>query len=369
MIENFIFLALLVATVWQCLYFMAIIIAFLTSRKTKDSPVQNPVSVVVAARNEIKTLPALIERLMAQRYPDYEVIIVNDRSSDGSYEFLKETEKEQPHFTVVNIDRKPENFDGKKYALTLGIKAAKHDIIVLTDADCRPRSEDWLGSMANGFGDDNIKINLGVSLYAGGKGILGRFIQFEALWTAAQYIGFALLGMPYMGVGRNLAYKKAFFLRRKGFGNFMSFTGGDDDLFVNQNGTGKNTTVTLGRESMVDSIPKTSLRAFFNQKIRHLSVGRRYKGVHRLLLGSYSATSLVFWGLLPASMFLPGDMVFCIILLMLRTLLLCITFLITTKKTGTSFHYWTLPFLDIIFTGYYFYAGMAVLLTKRIRWN
>ncbi|NBP71584.1 MAG: glycosyltransferase, partial [Cytophagia bacterium] len=200
---------------------------------------------MVCAHDELENLQVLVPLLLQQAYPNFEVIVVDDRSNDATLDWLLNETKIHPGLRMVHVDHTPDHINGKKYALTLGIRAAKHDWIVLTDADCRPASPDWLKGLSEGIGE-NTEIILGYSPYQKKEGWLNRFIRFESLITALQYLGFALLKKPYMGVGRNMAYRKSLFMNNKGFTNMLSYTGGDDDLFVNKHAKGSNTSVVMG---------------------------------------------------------------------------------------------------------------------------
>jgi len=340
-----------------------------TGNKQSNSPATHPVSVVIAARNELNNLKLLLPKLYNQNHDNYEIIIVDDRSDDDTYYFLYEEKKTQPLLKVVTVKETPNKMNPKKYALTLGIKAANNEIILLTDADCLPENEEWIQSMSSNFKNASTEINLGVSVYQKQKGFLNAFIRFETLSTAIQYIGLALSGMPYMGVGRNLAYKKELFLKNKGFNSHIDITGGDDDLFVNKHGSNKNTTVSLSKSALTTSIPKQTWSGFFRQKTRHLSVGKYYKLKHTLLLAFISLTHLGFW----------ISLIFCSVLIMepyilltgfiLRTLLLYLTFMTACKKIGVRFDIWGLVFLDFIFVFYYLSIGIRALFTKKVRWS
>src|SRR5690606_21248805 len=113
--------------------------------------------------------------------------------------------------------------NGKKYGLRQGSREAKHDILLLTDADCRPGGQ-WAREMVSAF-DEDTTVVLGYSPYLNTSGILNTFIRFEALLTGIQYLGLARLGFPSMGVGRNLAYRKSFFTSTNGFDGIMTVTG------------------------------------------------------------------------------------------------------------------------------------------------
>src|SRR5690606_34092381 len=162
---------------------------------------------------------------------------------------------------------------GKKFALSLGIKAAQYEHLVFTDADCVPESSDWLTHMAGAFSGGK-EIVLGYSPYLRRAGMLNALIRFETFHTAMSYLSYALKGKPYMGVGRNMAYTKSLFFRGKGFASHMHIASGDDDLFVNQNATPHNTTICIHPEAHVWSEPKTTFSAYARQKTRHAGASK-----------------------------------------------------------------------------------------------
>ncbi len=327
-----------------------------------------PVSVIVCAHDEEANLRELIPQLLAQDYDAFEVVVVNDRSNDGTYDFLLEQTKIDPRLKMVNVDRLPVHVNGKKFALTLGIKAAAHEWILLTDADCRPVSKQWIASMSSHFSEHSDFV-LGFSPYLHTPGFLNKFIRFESLVTAIQYFSFAWLGNPYMGVGRNLAYRKSFFMQNKGFNTFLNVTGGDDDLFVNRHAKGNKTFAELRPESHMVSIPEKSLRSFYRQKVRHLSVGKRYKPKHRILLGIFTASWLVTWFTGVAVLMIDLTYWWVIPILLTRIILLMFTIKTTARQAHLTFELWTVPILDFLYSIYYLSTGPVALLTKKIRWR
>ncbi len=248
------------------------------------------VSVVVAARNERPNLERFVPRLLEQDYPDFEVLVIDDRSTDGTSDFLAGFVHSKLRF--LRISDKPKSFDGKKNALTQGIAKARGDIILLTDADCYPASKRWIARMSLPFAHESTQIVLGYSPYEKRAGLLNKFIQFETLNTAVQYLTSSRLGTPYMGVGRNLAYRKAFFESVGGLAPWQEQTGGDDDLFVGQQATAKNTTTVIHPDSHVFSLPKRTFWAWFNQKLRHLRVGNAYRLKNRIWVAFWQVLQL-----------------------------------------------------------------------------
>lgn len=351
----------------QYMYYLFFSIALLQSQKLK-SRMAAPVSVVIAARNEEKNLKKLLPALQLQKHPQFEVVVVDDRSNDNTYPFLLETSKQVDNLKIVRVDHTPDHLDGKKYALTLGIKAAKNESILFTDADCIPKTDQWISRMSSAVNGKDI-FTIGYSQYRRKKGLLNLFVRFETLLTGIQYIALALLGKPYMGVGRNLAYKKSFFLAKKGFNRFQGLLGGDDDLMVNQFANKHNTRVSIGKEAMTTSEPKQTWKSFFVQKTRHLSVGKHYKTSDKFVLGLFTVTHIFTWlGLAPALQWGP-NMIWPLPVLGLRYVLILMTFIIARKKFGDRFEWWWVPFLDIIFVFYYIFTAAKASFSKNVRWS
>src|SRR5690606_33347934 len=113
-----------------------------------------PVSVVIAARNEAANLEKNLPRILSQDHPDFEVIVANDCSYDRTEEVLKELQQGNPRLRIVSIPENDKYRHGKKFALTMGIKAASHDTLLFTDADCYPLSPNWIRSMQQGYRSD-----------------------------------------------------------------------------------------------------------------------------------------------------------------------------------------------------------------------
>ena len=369
----------LVAVGIQLVYLLCFLIA-VSRKRNEGSDEKVPVSVVVCAHDEADNLRELIPQLLSQDYPEFEVIIVNDRSNDSTFDYLLEATQENPRLRMVNVKETPERVNGKKYGITLGIRAAAYEWILLTDADCRPTGLNWIRSMSRHFTKD-AKFVLGFSPYLRKPGFLNRFIRFETILTAIQYFAFGWMGNPYMGVGRNLAYRKSLFLQQKGFNNFLHVTGGDDDLFVNMHARGSNTRLEIQPDSQTYSEPKATWRSFYQQKIRHLSVGKRYRFSHRFLLGLFSLTWILTWFIWLASLiwlltsFGGRELVFrhetYLIFgpFLLRWILLLMLFSKMLKKASVGFSLWTVPLLDFIYSIYYLSTGLIALTTKKIRWR
>jgi glycosyltransferase involved in cell wall biosynthesis len=252
------------------------------------------VSVLVCAWNELDNLRELLPLLDQQEYPNFEILVLDDRSKDGTDDFLKENTHQWRNVRFIRIDSEYAHITPKKYALTMGMKHAKYPLALMTDADCRPASTDWIASMVGQLASSK-DIVVGFSPYFKGKGLLNWFIQWETFYTAVQYLSLALSGRPYMGVGRNLMYRTTLFFAHRGFYKHKEIVGGDDDLFINQAATRRNTAINLDPESFVYSFPKTTWEEWFKQKKRHLSVGKYYRANHKLRLGLLSGSHTGIW--------------------------------------------------------------------------
>ena len=243
-----------------------------------DSDVQLPaVSVIVCAHNEYDNLQDYLSILLEQDYPCYEVIVVDDSSEDGSDLLLERWSRQYGNLYHTFVPHGARVLSNKKLALTIGIKAAHHDYLLLTDADCRPESKHWIREMMQGFANQQTEVVLGFSPYFEKKGLLNHIIGYDTLFNGLQYMGMARAGKPYMGVGRNLAYKRETFFSVGGFKGLLGNRAGDDDLFVNRIANAANTVVVNNPNSIVWSVPKTTWREWFHQKRRHLSVSPQYR--------------------------------------------------------------------------------------------
>ena len=284
----------IVVVVIQLSYYLFVFGKFAFAKAQKSTPKKIPISVIVCAKNEAENVIRFIPLLAEQDYPDYEIILIDDASSDATLEIFEEFEKQYSNIRLVKVENNEAFWGNKKYALTLGIKASKKDYLLFTDADCYPASKDWITSMSSQF-TMNKTIVLGYGAYEKIAGsFLNKIIRFETMLTAIQYFSWAKIGHPYMGVGRNLAYKKEEFYNVKGFIDHMQIRSGDDDLFINQVAKSKNTAICYSPESFTYSQPKTSFKDWFNQKRRHVSTARFYKTFDGVQLALFYSSQLLF---------------------------------------------------------------------------
>jgi len=256
------------------------------------------ISMIVCSHSNSQGLQKLVPLLLQQEYPLFELIVVNDRSSDDSEAWLNKTLLIYSNLKVITIKETPKNWNPKKYALQQGFKHAQYPLLALTDSDCMPLSRQWLRHMSLAFQNPRIDIFLGYSPYAYQKGLLNRIVRTETVYTAFQYLSLAKLNMTYMGVGRNLGYRKSFITKHLDTFPFQNYLGGDDDLLINSLSSGNDASIGLHPDSFMQSDAPSTWRAWWRQKRRHLSAGQKYKFSTQCLLSSYWCSSLGFWLLL-----------------------------------------------------------------------
>lgn len=287
---------LLFAFLIQLIYYLIVFIRVPLSHNhnSSNSNAKEPVSVIICARNEAENLTKHLPLILEQDYPKFEVIVVNDCSDDDTQHILEKFQEKYSNLHLSQIKHDEKFTHGKKLALTIGIKAAKNEWVLLTDADCKPETNQWISKMQCNFTTD-AQIVLGYGGYEIRKGFLNKLIRFDAFFIALQYLSFALIKMPYMGVGRNLAYRKSLFMKNKGFASHAHIQSGDDDLFINEVATGKNTQVEYSIEAHTRSIPKKVFYLWAFQKKRHLSTGLIYKFKHRFFLGTEMTSRALFY--------------------------------------------------------------------------
>lgn len=326
------------------------------------------ISVLVCAKNEAENLKLLLPSILEQDYPNFEVLLINDGSGDDSLDLMEHYAENYKNVKVVNVMPNDTFLSSKKYALTLGIKASTNDYLLFTDADCKPVSSNWITEMSSHF-SNNKTIVIGYGAYKTRKGFLNKIIRFETVITALHYLGFAKLGMPYMAVGRNLAYRKDEFFKVNGFTKHMNILSGDDDLFINEIATTENSTICLHSDSFTKSLPKTSFRKWLNQKKRHVSTSNFYKFHHKFILGLSYLSNFISWLLFIILIVLCDVKLYVLILFILKML---VSYIIFFKACNTLNEKKLAPFLLVlepILISLQLVIFMANLSSKQKRWN
>lgn len=278
----------------QLFYYLFFYLSLSLKKVGEETASRQPVSVIICARNEAENLANLLPAVLEQDYPDFEVIVVNDCSEDNSYIVLADLVNKYPHLKISNVNKDPKFTHNKKFAQFIGIKAATNEILLFTDADCRPESKNWLAGMTSHF-EEKTSFVLGYGGYISTKGLLNKYVRYDTLTIAMQYLGMAIRGVPYMGVGRNLSYRRSVFFANKGFGSHNHLVSGDDDLLVNALARKRNTVAELRKECHTRSIPCTSISDWLIQKRRHLTTAPYYKFRDKFLLILEPLTRVLFY--------------------------------------------------------------------------
>lgn len=337
-------------------------------KKSKINSQTHPVSVIICARDEAANLVKNLPGSLVQKYKTtHEVIVVNDNSLDESKYILEEFQRTFRQLQLVELKQEARFIPGKKFPLSIGIKTAKHEIVLLTDADCVPASEFWIEKMQEGF-NDGIEIVLGYGPFHKKKGFFNKIIRWEAFHTALQYLSFAQCGLAYMGVGRNLSYKKAIFFRQKGFSAHNHVPGGDDDLFINAATTKTNTAIVIDKDAFTLSEPATNWKQWVIQKKRHYTTSKYYKPIHKFLLGLYALSLFLFYPLFVASIFLY-DWRITVSVFLLRFIIQAIVIFKTTRKLDEKdlFPWFVLFDLGMFF--YYLFFAISLVKKPSNKWK
>lgn len=346
---------LLVCLLIQWVYYLGIYTRiFRYARKIRKGKIAfntqyPPVSVIICARNESINLEQNLPIVLEQDYPAYEVVVVNDRSFDDTEDLLKLMSYKYPHLKSTFIPERAKFIDSKKMAVTLGIKSASNDILIFTDADCYPRSKDWLQLMVRNF-TDSTQLVLGYGAYTYQKGFLNFLIRFDTLTIGMQYLNLALGRRAYMGVGRNMGYRQRFFQQTAGFSKHLNLQSGDDDLFVNENSKKGNTRIEIDAQSVTLSTPKESFTQWCRQKARHLSTSSHYRFSNKCFIGIELLSRLGFYVSLIATacVYYPFGLLLATIVFLLRNIVQVSVINATAKQLGEKKFYFGVTLLDIL---------------------
>ena len=366
---DLLFYTFVIIVVIQLIYYGFIFSIFAFSKPKTPTKKNISISVIICAKNEAENLQRFLPAILEQDYPNFEIVIINDASNDNTLEVIETFGKEHNKIKIVNVENNEAFWGNKKYALTLGIKAATNDYLLFTDADCKPVSKRWIASMSRHFTNKK-SIVIGYGAYKKEKtSFLNKLIRYETLLTAIQYFSYTKLGIPYMAVGRNLAYRKEEFFKSNGFINHMNIQSGDDDLFVNQAANSVNTTLCFIKNSFTESLPEKSLKNWYKQKRRHITTSKYYKLKHKLMLGLLYLSQLIFWVLGIILLLLVYKWEFVLSLVLLRFIVQYISIGFSAKKLNELDTLILLPFLEIFLIFSQLVIFISNLTSKPSNWR
>lgn len=346
------------------------------SSSSKKSAVTYPeegVTVLVTARNKYQYLKVLIPKLFEQDYPKFDVLIVNDQSTDRTKRLLEDLFIKYPKLRSVTIKYTPKHLTAKKFALTLGFKVAKNDVILLTEADSLPSSNQWIRKMTAPVREQGKTFALGYSGYTQPSSTLGRWVKFESLLKALFFLSFSLWKAPFMGVGRNLCYRKSFFMEVKAFKGFWDVQGGEDALFVNAYATGKNTQVVIDPQAMTTSECTENWKEYLAQEKQVFQAERNLKVEDKRKVGIYAISQALYWiggiGLL-LYFGIGFDWIqfsFVLACMLARTLLLSRVIRSATFKLEGTRPTFNVLLFDLIYIAYFWVLGSISYQAKNMK--
>lgn len=367
--RQILFYVFCLTTLVQIFYYLFFFLRLALYRsKIRTTTQTHPVSVIICARDEAANLAKNLPGSLVQQYSTtHEVIVVDDNSFDDSKYLLEGFQKTYKQLHVVELKQEAIGIPGKKFPLSVGIKTAKYEVVLLTDADCVPATEYWIDKMQETY-DEPTEIVLGYGAYHKKKGLLNKIVRWETFHTALQYLSYALAGMPYMGVGRNLSYKKVIFFRHKGFSAHNQIPSGDDDLFINMAATKKNTKINIDPAAFTLSDSPRSWGQWIRQKSRHYSTGKFYKPLHKFLLGLYSFSFFMFYPLLTTTI-LFYNWQWALIVFGVRFLIQAVVLYPCMKKLKEQALYPWFLFIDIGMFFYYLIFAVSLIKKPKPSWK
>jgi len=354
----------------QVIYYLFIFgnFAFL-NHKNLEQTKSIPVSVIICAKNEAENIKRYLPSILNQNYPNFEVVLINDCSTDDTLKIMNNFAADHANIKIIDIKGRGDAYGNKKQALTEGIKASTYDYLLFTDADCEAISSDWISQMAGKFNKSKL-IVLGYGGYFKIKNsFINTLIRYETLLTAIQYFSYAKIGLPYMGVGRNLAYHKNEFIKTNGFNNHINMPSGDDDLFINETANSRNTAICFSSKSVTRSEPKKNLGSWITQKRRHVSTAKHYKRKHKLLLGLFYCSQFLFWGLAIALLIIQYPWKCILPLVALRSMVVYITLTASARKLDETNLVLLNPILELFLILIQFGIFITNLISKPKHWK
>lgn len=360
-----IFAIAFIIQLWYYLFFFG----RLSFYKKKELPVHTPpASIIICARNEDHNIVDFLPLIFEQNYPDFEVVVVNDCSWDNTGDILNEFAKKHANLKIVTIKENEHHSHGKKVALMMGIKGAANEHLLLTDADCKPTSKDWLKNMMHQFTNET-EIVLGYGAYEKQKGFINKIIRFDTYFIALQYLSFSLARRTYMGTGRNLAYKKSLFFKLKGFASHYHIESGDDDLFVNEAATRKNTRVELSADSYTVSRVKQTIKDWIRQKRRHVTTFNQYKNASKFRLILLSSSQYLLFATFIILLIIQFQPIIVLSVFVLRLIVQILIFNKSMKLLSEKDLLVFSPLIELILMVFYPLITILNMFNKTNKWK
>lgn len=289
-----------------------VVLRYRPGRKPVSDPPQAGVSLVVCVRNHSGPVIRHLPGWLSQDHTPLEIVIVDDHSVEAEFEELSLACRGEERIRLIRNDGP----QGKKAALMQGIQQASYPVIVLTDSDCRPASSQWVRRMLQAGADTGLV--LGCGPYEKGAGFLNRFQRFETLMTAVQYLGWAGAGVPYTGVGRNLAFPREWFMQAEPLKDTLAVPYGDDDVIVQSAASSIPVHACVDSSAFMFSDPSPDWTTWLRQKHRHLSAGHQYPLSARIPAMMVPLLLIGYWAMLPFMAMYAWSLAVCLISMVVR---------------------------------------------------
>ena len=351
----------------QLIYFWLLFVRLAFYKKTFEETEEKPVSVVIIANNQYRDVNENLAAFLEQAHRKYEVVLVVDNSEDGTMELAEEFTAKYPHLRIVELTQSLNWFSGRKFPLSLGIKSAYSDLILLTDITCRPANDHWITQMTSAM-QPGREIVLGYSSWRTTSKI-NKWLRFTAFYDALLYLSAALSGIAFKGIGRNLSYTRELFYRNKGFSAHYTIIAGDDELFVNKTATRKNVSVQLSAASRIDQVRPVTFRQWLQSERARWRIRHYFKPGHRLLIETYNVSLFLFYAILTALVILKAPWISVAAIFALRLISQLILFGLIQKRLHEKNLLLLTPFFEILLLLIDFFIRLRLLFSPKRKWH
>lgn len=216
-------------------------------KSTISADNNEPISVVILAHNNAEALDLHLPAILTQDYEfGFEVIVVSEQG-DLATEAVVSHYSNSPRLRSTFVPAHSLFMSKQKLSVSLGVKAAKNEWVILLDAECTPQTDTWLKAIARNFGE-NTDMVIGYSNYAS---TAKPFYRFVRLHTMCYLMNQARRGTAYRTNGTNIAFRKSMFVNGDGYRGNLQYRNGEYDFVVNKYAKQGNTLVETSYEGSV----------------------------------------------------------------------------------------------------------------------
>lgn len=355
------------------------IICLCNFNKKKRTPTtsnnKQGVSVIIVTNNSADALKTGLLQILEQDYPLFEVVVVNENSTDDTEFVLYVLKKNYSNLTVINLGRNDNNFESYKFSLSIGIRSAKYSYCLLTNVSCTPQGYNWLDKMMEPVNNNNqCKIVTGmVSREKSKYGLLNAIVRYDESLSCVNLISYTNLGNAYTSCGMNMIYEKDFFISHGGFIAQYTKMCSQEDYFVHRFSNKKNTATVVDNEAKLLLPPINSFGTFCRTKFATSLSHKALKGSSKVLLATLPLSSFLFYVLLGILFFFSFPWQYILIFIVAKWISQIVFSTKQRRKTSAKKIVWVAPFMEIFFFLFNFIIRVRVLFyrkkEKKIRWK